>query len=164
MAAKTHNPIPRVILYARSATGDGKNLEKQLAANRTWVRALGGEVLETFAEIAGGHGPCPQLERAIQAAQARSAALVCQRSDRLGRSPSLLLSRLGDCRRRRVPVFFADQGQPEEATWRLATILAACSAAAREKKGTPASHTTNKAATRQPKPAAGKKHPVRTVD
>ena len=116
MPTEPQSPISKVILYARSAPGEDDTRDRQLAAGRAWTQTQGGTVGAAFTEIASGNGACPELERAIQAAQAHTAALVCEGFDRLARNITLRLIRLEDCRQRGVPVFFTDPSQPREAT------------------------------------------------
>ena len=124
MPTQPQPAINNVILYARSARNENDGaVERQLTTGRAWSTAWGGKVLDAYHEYGSANGPCPELQRAIQAAQAQGAALVCARQDRMARDITLYFARLDDCRQRGVPVYFADRPWPQDETTRLPDLM-----------------------------------------
>ena len=123
MPTETQPLITNVILYAWAFPGEAADaLDRQLTAGRTWTQTQGGTVLAVYTDTTYRNDPCPELERAIQTAQAQGAALVCARPERLNRTLALLIARVEDCQRRGVPVFFATDPKPQAAA-RTVTAL-----------------------------------------
>jgi DNA invertase Pin-like site-specific DNA recombinase len=123
MSIETHPLITNAVLYAWTFPGEAADaLDRQLTEARTWAQTEGGTVLATYTDNTSRNASCPELERAIWAAQAQGAALVCARPERLRRTFQSLIACVADCHRRGVPIFFATGAGSQEAVQTLARL------------------------------------------
>ena len=103
----------RAILYARSATGEGDALARQLAECRAWAMAHGYTVTGAYSEVASGLAPTlPEQANAIARAESDGAALICVDPMRLTRDADRLARIIADCERCGITVHFVERQRP----------------------------------------------------
>jgi len=106
----------QAILYARSATGEGEALARQLETCRRWAQANGYTVTGEYSEVASGTASVlPERGKAIAQAQSEGAALVCMDSATLSRNMKQYVRCATSCKRRCVPVFFVVERPDQKA-------------------------------------------------
>lgn len=108
-AAQLDNGHARAILYARSATGEGDAVARQITTCRTWANQHGYHVQGEYTEVISGLATNPpQRAKAIAQAEQHEADLIVFDPARLSRDAGIFTRIMSDCQRRGVAVHFVN--------------------------------------------------------